>query len=347
MQLDYDYKASSLKRIELSSDARIEQSGHKPQTGDVIAVRITEQRGEYGELDLPGGDLVDLEEGDVVLGCFGNRAGVKGYIGTVPERIEEGDDVFFLGSGGIFGAYKSATKELGLPYRAEFIGYVSDGENILNMKDFGVQSHEDLEEEPVIVAVVASRMDAGKTTIASELIEGLTDDGYAVGSVKLTGSARERDRVQMYESGSQVSLDFVDGGMPSTVDDADQVIDTAKGIVDAAWMETDLDVIVAEFGAGIISNYNVKETLQDLDIRDRVASVVVVSLDVAGAYGVKKVLSEIDYDLDLVSGPITDTTAGVEKIEDTVGVPALNAFRDDDVEQAVSIVAEKIDSFED
>lgn len=344
MELEYDYKASCLKRVDVPEETvNVERSGHKPQTGDVIAVRIKEERGNYGDLDLPGGDLVSLEEGDVVLGTFGNRAGVKGYIGNVPERVEENGTVYFLGSGGLFGEFVSATKELGKPYKAEFLGYVVEDETVLNMKEYGIEKREELEEGPRVVPVVATRMDAGKTTVASKLIELLDEQGYSVGSVKLTGSARERDRIDMYEAGSQVSLDFVDAGLPSTVEEADQVIGAARGLIHEAWQQGDLDLIVAEFGAGVISNYRVQEVLKDLDIRETVFSVASVALDVSGAYGLKKILQEIDYRIDFVSGPITDTTAGVEKVEDTVGVPALNAFRPEEMEEAVDIVEDRLE----
>ncbi|MDY6771220.1 MAG: hypothetical protein SV186_04670 [Candidatus Nanohaloarchaea archaeon] len=341
--MNYDYKASVLKRIELDDDVDVEKSGHKPQSGDVVAVRITEKRGNYGEVDLPGGELEELEEGDIVLGAFGNRAGVKGYIGRVPDRIEKSDDVFFIGSGGIFGEYVSATKELGLPYRAEFLGYVAEDDKILNTKEYGIDHRDELGEEPRLLPVVATRMDAGKTTVASELIQKLDGRGYKVGSVKLTGSARERDRVSMYDAGSLVSLDFVDAGLPSTVEDPDEVIDAAKGLIHEAWNAEDVDMIVAEFGAGVISNYHVMDVLKDLDVRKTVFAIASTALDVSGAYGLKKILQEQDYELDMVCGPITDTTAGVEKVEDSVGVEALNAFRDEDMEEAANIIEERFE----
>jgi hypothetical protein len=343
MELDYDYKASSLKNLELEDSVNVEFSGHKPQEGDVIAVRLTEVRGNYTELDLPGGDVVDeVEEGQVVLGVLGNRAGVKGYIGKVPQELEEGDELYFIGSGGIFGTFESATKELGDPVKAEFLGYVRNGDSIRNTKDNGIEDAEEIEGEPEIIAMLATRMDVGKTTLASEVIKRLADRGYDIASLKLTGSARERDRLDMLEAGSKISLDFVDAGLPSTVDDADEVIAAAKGLINEAWGYNDLDVIVVEFGAGLISNYRVQEVLRDLDIKQTVSSVCAVSLDVAGAYGLKKILEEMDYEISFSSGPITDTTAGRSSIEDYVGVPAYNAFRDEQMEKAVDLLEEEI-----
>lgn len=341
----YDYKASCLKRLEFGKDVEIEYSGHRPQVGDVVAVKITDVNDTYRELDLEGGELVDLEEGYIVLGTFGNRAGVKGYIGEVPEKVKEGDTVSFLGSGGIFGDYKSSANELDDPCQAEFLGYVKNGEEVLNTKDYGIARSEDVDVDAKIIAVVASRMDAGKTTLATKMIEKMSED-YNVGSLKLTGSARERDRLNMYEAGSKVSLDFVDAGIPSTVEDPEMVISSAKGLINHAWQEENLDFIVVEFGAGLISNYRVREVMRDLDIKETIFSVTAVSLDVMGAYGLKKVLEEFDYEVDFVSGPITDTTAGKDTIEDHVGIPAYNALDEGEMDEAVELLSEKFDDLE-
>ena len=339
MPTEYDYKASCLKCVDLEDEVNVEYSGHRPQSGDVIAVRVTDVNDSYRELDLEGGELVDLEEGDIVIGTFGNRAGVKGYIGDVPEKISKGDKISFLGSGGIFGEYKSSAKELQDPCEAEFLGYVRNGDEIKNMKHYGIEKADGVTEDANLVAVVASRMDAGKTTLATKLIENLSED-YKVGSLKLTGSARERDRLNMYEAGSKVSLDFVDAGIPTTVEDPQTVISASKGLINHAWRENDLDFIVVEFGAGLISNYRVKEVIRDLDVKKSIFSVCAVSLDVMGAYGLKEVLGDLDYRISFISGPITDTTAGKNTIEDNVGIPAYNAFKEDQLQEAVKTVEE-------
>ncbi len=340
---EYDYKASCLKRIDIGRNIEVEYSGHRPQSGDVVAVRITGVNDTYRELDLEGGELVDLEEGDVVVGALGNRAGVKGYIGNVPEDLDEGDEISFLGSGGVFGIYRSSAKELEEPCKGEFLGYIKSGEDLRNMKDHGIEKAEKINGDPRLVAVVASRMDAGKTTLATKLIENLSKD-YRIGSLKLTGSARERDRLSMYEAGSKVSLDFVDAGIPTTVEDPETVISSAKGLVNHAWNKNELDFIVIEFGAGLISNYRVREVLKDLDIKESVFSVCAASLDVMGAYGLKDVLEDMDYSLSFISGPITDTTVGKDTIEDNVGVPAYNAFKPDQLQEAVETVESDFNS---
>ena len=340
--MEFDHRASSLKQVEITDEAEIKYSGHKPQVGDVVAVKIQNVNDTYRELDLEGGELIELEEGDIVLGVLGNRSGVKGYIGKVPDKLEEDDTLSFLGSGGIFGEYISGAKELDEPCEAEFLGYLKEGENILNTRDFGIEGANEIEVDANLVAVVASRMDAGKTTLASKLIEELSKN-YNVASLKLTGSARERDRLKMLESGSEASYDFVDAGIPSTVEDSEVVLSAAKGLVNQVW-DDELDFVVIEFGAGLISNYGVKDVLRDLDIKENVFAVSGVSLDVMGAYGLKEVLNDLEYEVDFISGPITDTTVGRETVENHVGVPALNAFHEEEMDEAVEIISKKFNS---
>lgn len=335
--MDFDYEASCLRRVGINDEFEIVKSGHRPQAGDVIAVKMSEINDSYSSLDLEGGNLVELEEGDIVIGVLGNRAGVKGYVGEVPQKISEGESVSFLGSGGLFGEFKGSTKELDEPCEAEFLGYIGKEDEIINMKDYGIETSDSLTEDAKIFAVVSSRMDAGKTTLATKLIESLSPE-YKVGSLKLTGSARERDRLKMLESGSEISLDFVDAGLPSTVDDPRDVQRAAKGLINQAF-EEDLDFVVVEFGAGLISKYCVKEVLRDLDIRNKVFGIGATSLDVVGAYGLQEVLGDIGYELDFVSGPITDTSVGKDTIEDYIGVAALNSFYEEDMEEAAEIVS--------
>lgn len=336
--MDFDYKASCLRRIELTEECEIVSSGHRPQAGDVVAMKISNVNESYRSLDLEGADLVELEEGDVVIGVLGNRAGVKGYVGEVPSKLSQGSKISFLGAGGLFGEFKGATKELDDPCEAEFLGYIGKTDEIINMKDYGVETSDSLRDDAKIFAVTSSRMDAGKTTLTAKLIEELSKE-YKVGSLKLTGSARERDRLKMIDAGSKISLDFVDAGLPSTVDDPRDVQRAAKGLLNQAFDE-DLDFVVIEFGAGIISKYCVQEVLRELEIRNQVFGIGAAALDVVGAYGLENILKDIGYELDFISGPITDTSVGKDTIEDYVGVPALNSFNEEDMERAAEIVSE-------
>ncbi len=338
--MDFDHKASCLRRINITGELDIVESGHRPQAGDVVAVKMSKINESYRSLDLEGADLVELEEGDVVLGVMGNRAGVKGYVGEAPQSISKGDTISFLGAGGLFGEFKGATKELDEPCEAEFLGYIGKEDEIVNMKDYGIETSDSLRDDAKIFAVTSSRMDAGKTTLTAKLIENLSQE-YKVGSLKLTGSARERDRLKMLESGSEISLDFVDAGLPSTVDNPRDVQRAAKGLINQAF-EDDLDFVIVEFGAGLISKYCVQEVLRDLEIRNNVFGIGAAGLDVVGAYGLENVLEDIGYELDFVSGPITDTEVGKDTIEDYVGVPALNSFHEGDMEEAAEIVSENL-----
>ncbi|EHK02536.1 hypothetical protein HRED_04118, partial [Candidatus Haloredivivus sp. G17] len=91
-----------------------------------------------------------------------------------------------------------------------------------------------------------------------------------------------------------------------------------------------------------LSKYCVQEVLRDLEIRNNVFGIGAAGLDVVGAYGLENVLEDIGYELDFVSGPITDTEVGKDTIEDYVGVPALNSFHEGDMEEAAEIVSENL-----
>ncbi|MFB6265802.1 MAG: hypothetical protein ABEI07_01830, partial [Candidatus Nanohaloarchaea archaeon] len=86
------------------------------------------------------------------------------------------------------------------------------------------------------------------------LVGELDSRGYDVASLKLTGSAREHDRLEMEDAGAVASLDFVDAGLPTTVEDAEEVVASARGLIQEVW-DGGVDVVVAELGAGVLSKY--------------------------------------------------------------------------------------------
>lgn len=104
--------------------------------------------------------------------------------------------------------------------------------------------------------------------------------------------------------------------------------------------------MVVEFGAGFISDYQVKEVMRDLEIRESIFGVCAVSLDVVGAKNLRRELAETGYNLMFLSGPITDTSAGRKNVENYTGVPAYNAFSERHLEEATKIIEKEFDNLD-
>ncbi len=61
-------------------------------------------------------------------------------------------------------------------------------------------------------------MSAGKTTTGRLIVHELHDMGHKVIGAKLTGAGRYRDVLSFRDAGAAAVFDFVDAGLPSTVE---------------------------------------------------------------------------------------------------------------------------------
>jgi hypothetical protein len=91
----------------------------------------------------------------------------------------------------------------------------------LSMRDFGLSISADPEprqaNDPPLVLVVGSDMDAGKTTTARRLVYALRAMGHKVAAGKATGVASLGDLTSLYDAGASEVLDFAALGEPATI----------------------------------------------------------------------------------------------------------------------------------
>jgi hypothetical protein len=94
-----------------------------------------------------------------------------------------------------------------------------------------------------------------------------------------------RDTLNMADHGAVATLSFVDLGLPSTAGMAD-VAPQAKRLV--RWVETqagtELDLVVAEAGDGIIGAYGVESILRDAEFMSSVRAHVLCANDLVAAW---------------------------------------------------------------
>jgi hypothetical protein len=174
-------------------------------------------------------------------------------------------------------------------------------------------------------------MNAGKTLAVCEIISRLTDRGYVCAGVKLTGVAALKDTLNMADHGAVATLSFVDCGYPSTVGVPD-VAPIAKKILRSIEKQAkqELDVVVAEMGDGIIGSYGVDTILGDAEFRALIRAHVLCATDLVAAWGGVRWMGEHDLKLNVIAGPATDNSVGVNYVENELGIPAGNARTDPD-----------------
>jgi hypothetical protein len=169
-----------------------------------------------------------------------------------------------------------------------------------------------------VVLLVGTSMSAGKTTTGRLIIHELKKSGLRIVGAKLTGAARYRDVLTFGDAGADAIIDFVDAGLPSTVVDHRVFKDAMHYLMNrVAALEP--DVLVAEAGASPLEPYNGKIAIDTLQKHLRL-----VALSASDPYAALGVQSAFGLTPDLITGPATNTTAGISLAEALTGVPALN-----------------------
>ncbi|MCB9896822.1 MAG: hypothetical protein H6825_02335 [Planctomycetes bacterium] len=298
------------------------------KSGQVLVVRALEEKRVYDVIELTTGRMAHVSQGDVLVGALGRRDALRGFVGRVPTSIKAGDVLHILNLGGVLGEAVSENKDVGHPLRVEVLGMATRNGRGLNIADFALPVPPDDVEVPPVIAISGTCMNAGKTSAACELVTHLTARGYAVGGVKLTGVAAQRDTLNMADHGAQIVLSFMDVGLPSTAGMTD-VAPVARHVLRAAAQAApDLDVIIAEMGDGIIGSYGVASILEDEGFAALVASHVLCATDLVAAWGGVEWFTRRGLTVDVVAGPATDNAVGMAYLRDELGIAAANARTD-------------------
>lgn len=303
------------------------------QEGYVVAVRILNDKVVYNTLENIHGRMMRLKPGDVIAGVLGTRRALRGYSGEIPEEIRAGDRLNILNLGGVIGKCTSYAPSVGAPFEVEVIGAVLHfpyiGERSHTPAHIGqgaIESADSLPASAPIIAVVGTCMNAGKTVAACRITHGLTRKGLRIAAAKVTGVALQRDTLNMADHGAVQTLSFNDAGLSST--HPDTAVIAAKSIV-VELNRVHPDVIVLEFGDGLLGEYGVQSILSDAEFCSFIACTVLCANDPVGALGAVTLLRD-QYDLKtaVISGPVTDNDVGTTYIRSVLEIPAANALSD-------------------
>ncbi|MEM6926393.1 MAG: hypothetical protein AAF602_05665, partial [Myxococcota bacterium] len=122
MRIRLDKIASSTVHLGLSRQVVISPEV-TATAGAVIAVRLLD--GASGTtIENPQGRMMKCREGDVICGVLGRREALRGFAGTIPERVKAGDELHLLNRGGVIGHCPEGHPELGPAPRVEVLGSV-------------------------------------------------------------------------------------------------------------------------------------------------------------------------------------------------------------------------------
>ncbi|MDG5767046.1 hypothetical protein QA596_06175 [Balneolales bacterium ANBcel1] len=332
-EINADIIASSSASVKLGHRVNIAPN-IVAEEGYLVAVRTLDVKDKYNTIETSEGVIIPYGKDQIVVGALGERQALRGYSGIIPRSVKKGDILHILNMGGIIGSCQSPHPDHGPAMRVEVLGAVmipddEDGGDLQKhacIQDYAIDWEYNLTESAPLIAVTGTCMHVGKTMAATMIVRQLSARGYKVAAAKLTGASLMRDTREMKENGAIASAHFGMAGLVSTT--GKNILPMAKGLIKHL-NSVNPDVIVLEFGDGIIGAYGVDSLLMDKEIMQFTRTHVVAAQDFMGCWSAdhffrKRYTSSIS----IITGPVTDNLVGIQFIQNTLGIRAVNAVAD-------------------
>jgi hypothetical protein len=284
-------------------------------TGDYVQAEVTGPVSDLYRVEDQTGYMDPVDPGDLVIGAFGHRAAT--LEGTGSWMDIDNSSMNALTNAGLFGRFTSFSQLLPRPISLRYVGHVTRDGKVLQMRDFAMQSDHEVFDIPTIL-LVGTSMSAGKTWTGRAATKILSEMGYNVTGVKLTGAGRYRDILSFRDAGAKQIYDFVDVGLPSTVVPVDEYRTAIQPLLRHIASDRP-DFLVCEAGASPLEPYNGASAIEALG--EYIACTILCASDPYAVVGVKQAFG---LKADLVAGPATNTSSATALVKKLTGLNAIN-----------------------
>lgn len=295
--------------------------GVRPRAGDLVLARV-KQVGHQARIHLPCGRRSRLFKGNEVVVPYGNRYAVHQFEAVVPETLGECQ---LVAAGGVAGKVTSQHDSVRAATVLEPIGLVgNENGEVLNLNQFAMPFQApDPKRQPLVVVVVGSEMDAGKTTTVTHIVRGLMLAGIHVTAAKVTGTGAATDYWEYVDAGAARVLDFVDAGHASTaglnLTELENVFLSILGNL----MSDEPEAVVIEIADGLMQR-ETSALLTSRVFRQYVTSIVFAAGDSMGASAGVEWLRQRGLPIVAVSGLVTASALGRQSTRASTGMPVLS-----------------------
>lgn len=286
-------------------------------SGDYVAGEVTGAPHRVYRIELSSGRMVGALPGDHVIGAFGSRSATLEGVGSWEDI--RGYAMNAMTSAGLFGAVTSMSMLIPPTLNLTYLGHVVRHGKKVCMSDFAIKPSGGSFKVPTIL-LVGTSMSAGKTTTGRFVIHELESMGKSVIGAKLTGAGRYRDILSFADAGAHAVFDFVDGGLPSTVE-SESVFRSALRPILHHIDSLNPDFLVAEAGASPLEPYNGTAAIDELN--GNITCTILCASDPYSVVGVEKAFGLRP---DLVTGLATSTSAAIDLVKKLSGIEALNVL---------------------
>jgi hypothetical protein len=299
-----------------------------PQAGDVVLARVV-RLGQHRGIQLPDGRRATLFEGDEILVAYGDRYAPDQFEAEVPGTLGL---THLVAAGGLAGTVISAHSKMTMPTLIEPLGLLADAGGVVTLKrcaPFEAVSPEVATvlrqvSRPLVIGVVGTSMNSGKTTTVASIVRGLTKAGLAVAAGKATGTGACGDPMLFHDSGASRVLDFTDFGHGSTYRLEHGPIRSLFVSLIRELAVTGPDVIVVEVADGLYQR-ETAALLRDPLFGQQVDLVVFAAGEALGAVAGQALLAKQGLSPVIISGLLTASPLATREAASALGVPVLDS----------------------
>lgn len=296
-------RAYTTRHVPLEQASQLLVNGYQPQVGDLVLARV-DRRLQHTHIQLPSGRRAMMNVGDEIIVCYGNRYAPDQFEAEIPRDLSP---CHLVAAGGIASLSLSRNNSMKSATQISPIGVLADSEGkAINMKDHALKTTPAPRIKPPVTVVIGTSMNAGKTTVAADIILGMTRQGLRVGSAKVTGTGAGGDVFKMQDCGAVKVYDFTDCGYPTTYKvPLDNCIEIMQTLI-AKLSEENLDSIVIEVADGILQD-ETRGLVQSKEFLALTDDIVFAAGDAMGALGGSSWIQQQGLNVIGVSGVITSS----------------------------------------
>jgi len=290
-----------------------------PEPGDLVLARVTGV-GHHERLELPGGRKSRLFRDDEVIVVYGHRYAPDQFEAEVPPDLEA---CHLVAAGGVAARLISRHSAARAPTELEPVGLLVDREEErINVRRFGLNEADDTE-LPLVVAVLGTAMNSGKTTAAAHLVRGLCGAGVGVGATKVTGTGAGGDLWLLADAGANPVVDFTHAGLATTYRCPALEVERAFRLLTSHLAAAGVDAIVLEVADGLLQP-ETAGLVRSRCFADRVDAVILAAGDAMGAAAGVDRLREWGVPAMALTGVVSSSPLGAREAQAATGLPVFS-----------------------
>jgi hypothetical protein len=298
-----------------------------PQAGDVVLARVV-KLGQHGGIQRPDGRRATLFEGDEILVAYGDRYAPDQFEAEVPDNL---GPTHLVAGGGLAGTVISAHAKMGAATRLEPLGLLTDAGGTVTLRrcaPYKAIAPEDLRTlrrvgKPLVIGVLGTSMNSGKTTTVASIVRGLSKAGLKVAAGKVTGTGAGGDPLLFHDSGASRILDFTDFGYASTYRLEHEEIRALLVSLIGELAASGPDVVVVEVADGLFQRETAR-LVKDPLFKEQVDKVVFASGEALGATAGQSILAALGMAPVAISGMLTASPLAKREAAAALDVPVLD-----------------------